>query len=67
VPPPSTVPPPKQTVEDVATPPEDKIEPVAAEGRRVLSIAEQTRMTPEEVRALIQSGEVVLAQDIAQP
>lgn len=75
VPPPSTVPPVKpvvvqrdpdlKTVEDV--PEQEKVVPAAIEGKRVLSVAEQERMGTDEVRELIQAGEVVLAQDIAQP
>jgi hypothetical protein len=45
----------------------DKVEPSAAEGKRVLSLEEQKTMTPEELRELIQEGEVVLAQDLATP
>jgi hypothetical protein len=45
----------------------DKVEPSAAEGKRVLSLEEQKTMTPEELRELIQGGEVVLAQDLATP
>lgn len=33
-------------------------------GKRVLSIEEQKAMTPEELKELIQEGEVVLAQDV---
>lgn len=52
--------------ENVETVPStEPIEPVAAEGKRVLSIAEQKELTPTEVRELVQSGEAVLAQDIA--
>ena len=43
----------------------EPIEPTAAEGKRVLSIEEQKELTAEEVRELVQSGEAVLAQDIA--
>lgn len=46
---------------------QEKIEPAAAEGKRVLSIAEQRELTRDEIRSLLQSGEAVLAQDIAQP
>jgi hypothetical protein len=38
----------------------------AAAGKRVLSEAEQRRMGPDEVRALVSSGEVILAQDLAE-
>jgi hypothetical protein len=43
---------------------EDKIQPSAAAGKRVLTEADQVRMTGEEVRELVQSGEAILAQDI---
>lgn len=36
-----------------------------AEGKRVLSVEEQKEMDADEIRELIQSGEVILAQDIA--
>lgn len=52
-----------QTVEDV--PEQEKVEPTAAEGKRVLSVAEQQEMDAEEIRDLLQAGEAVLAQDIA--
>ena len=45
-------------------PEQEKIEPAAAEGKRVLSIAEQEKMSADDIRELIQSGEAVLAQDI---
>jgi hypothetical protein len=45
----------------------NKVEPSAAEGKRVLSLEEQKTMSPEELRELIQEGEVVLAQDLATP
>lgn len=50
-------------VATVDTAPEQ--EKIAAEGKRVLSIAEQDQMGSEEIRELIQAGEAVLAQDIA--
>lgn len=37
-----------------------------ANGKRVLSIAEQKEMGHHEVKELVQSGEAVLAQDLAQ-
>lgn len=37
----------------------------AAAGKRVLSVEEQRQMGPDAVRELIQSGEAVLAQDLA--
>jgi hypothetical protein len=36
----------------------------ATEGKRVLSVQEQAQMDPQEIRELIQTGEVVLAQDL---
>jgi hypothetical protein len=39
--------------------------PVESNGKRVLSLEEQEKMTPLEIRELIQTGEVVLAQDQA--
>lgn len=54
-----------ETVEDV--PEQEDIVPAAAEGKRVLSIKEQREMTSAEVKALVQAGEAVLVQDIAQP
>lgn len=38
-----------------------------SQGKRVLTQAEQDELGSDEVRELVQSGEVVLAQDIAQP
>ena len=52
-----------KNVEDV--PNQETIVPAAAEGKRVLSIAEQEEMTANEVRDLVQSGEAVLVQDLA--
>jgi hypothetical protein len=52
-----------QNVEDV--PEQETVEPAAVEGKRVLSVEEQKQMDAEEIRNLIQSGEAVLAQDIA--
>jgi hypothetical protein len=39
--------------------------PVEVDGKRVLSLEEQQAMTQTEIRELIQSGEVILAQDLA--
>lgn len=39
--------------------------PPVQDGRRVLSVAEQQHMTPVEVRKLVQTGEVILEQDLA--
>jgi hypothetical protein len=52
---------------DIIDPEPGKVEPDAAEGRRVLSTEEQGRMTADEIREMVQSGDVVLAQDIARP
>lgn len=59
------MPQPADTVENA--PESESVQPAAVEGKRVLSMVEQQKMTSDEVRALIQAGEVVLAQDIAQP
>lgn len=40
--------------------------PVSAEGKRVLTLAEQQTMGPDEVRALLRAGETVLAQDLTE-
>jgi hypothetical protein len=53
--------------QDSLPPEQEKVEPSAAEGRRVLSPKEQREMTSEELRDLLKEGDVVLAQDIAQP
>lgn len=42
---------------------EDEI--VAAEGKRVLSMEEQSQMDQEEIRELLKTGDVILAQDLA--
>lgn len=55
---------PADTVESM--PEQETVDPAAVEGKRVLSIREQRRMTQDEIRELVQSGEAVLAQDIAQ-
>lgn len=39
--------------------------PVSTEGKRVLTVAEQETMGPEEVRELLKSGEAILEQDLA--
>lgn len=39
----------------------------AATGKRVLSQQEQNELGPDEVRELVQSGEVLLAQDLPLP
>lgn len=39
--------------------------PPVPDGKRVLTEAEQQHMTPTEVRELVQSGEVILEQDLA--
>jgi hypothetical protein len=39
---------------------------IAAAGKAVLSQEEQSRMGPEKVRELLQSGEYILAQDLAE-
>ena len=44
----------------------EKLGPII-EGKRVLSVQEQRELTEDEVRKLLQSGEVILAQDIAHP
>lgn len=52
--------------DNVETVPEQEtVVPAAAEGKRVLSIDEQNEMDADEIRDLIKSGEVILAQDIA--
>jgi|RhiMetStandDraft_4_1073278.scaffolds.fasta_scaffold84086_2 hypothetical protein len=56
-----------ETMDEIDGPEPGKVEPNAAEGRRVLSVEEQDRMTAHEIRDMVQSGEVVLAQDIARP
>lgn len=53
------------TVEDV--PEQENVVPEAVEGKRVLSIEEQQALTADEIREMVQSGEFVLVQDIAQP
>jgi ASC-1-like (ASCH) protein len=55
---------PVQTVESV--PEQEKVDPAAVEGKHVLSIEEQTKLTADEIRDLVQSGEAVLIQDISQ-
>jgi hypothetical protein len=40
--------------------------PVETESRRILSLAEQQQMGPDEVRALLRAGEAVLAQDLTE-
>lgn len=59
------IPPSNGTVESV--PEQEKVVPSAVEGKRVLSVEEQSGLTPDEIRDLVQSGEAVLAQDVAQP
>jgi hypothetical protein len=54
-------------IDEIIDPEPGKVEPDAAEGRRVLSTEEQQRMTADEIREMVQSGDVVLAQDIARP
>jgi hypothetical protein len=54
-------------LDEIDDPEPGKVEPDAAEGRRVLSTEEQERMTADEIREMVQSGDVVLAQDIARP
>lgn len=44
---------------------EEKLDPEAIVGKRVLSREEQDDLTPNAVRELVQSGEAVLAQDIS--
>ena len=44
---------------------QEKIAVSAVEGKRVLSKTEQEELGAEEVREMVQSGEAVLAQDIA--
>jgi hypothetical protein len=39
--------------------------PPVQDGKRVLSVTEQQNMTPIEVRELVQTGEVILEQDLA--
>lgn len=53
-----------QNVDDVATNHREKIPAVAAEGKRVLSIAEQKELTADQIRELVQAGDAVLAQDL---
>jgi hypothetical protein len=60
-----TIPPVPDNVE--AQPEQESIEPAAAEGKRVLSVTEQRELTRDQVKELLQSGEVVLAQDLAEP
>lgn len=50
-----------------SAPKQEKVEPSAVEGKRVLSMQECKELTAEEIRGLIQSGEAVLAQDVAKP
>lgn len=45
----------------------ESITPAAAEGKMVLSLEEQAELGPEGVRELLQSGEAVLVQELAQP
>lgn len=52
-----------KNVEDV--PDQETITPSAAEGKRVLSIAEQKELSADEVRDLVQSGQAVLVQDLS--
>jgi hypothetical protein len=54
-------------MDQIDDPEPGKVEPDAAEGRRVLSVEEQNRMTAHEIREMVQAGDVVLAQDIARP
>ncbi len=54
---------PTNTIE--SAPEQETVEPSAVEGKRVLSLAEQQTMNSDEIRELVQSGEAVLAQDIA--
>ncbi|HYQ97324.1 MAG TPA: hypothetical protein VEO92_03070, partial [Candidatus Nitrosocosmicus sp.] len=53
-------------LDEIDDPEPGKVEPDATEGRRVLSAEEQQQMTTDEIRDMVQSGEVVLAQDIAR-
>lgn len=53
----------KVLVPQVSDSPSAPPQPTAT-GARVLSIAEQREMRPEQVRELVQSGEAVLAQDL---
>ena len=57
----------RMIVEEFIDPEPGKVEPAATEGRRVLSTEEQEQMTADEIREMVQSGDVVLAQDIARP
>ena len=59
--------PPIEEPGEILDPEPGKIEPTATEGRRVLSAEEQEKMTADEIREMVQSGDVVLAQDIARP
>lgn len=57
---------PENVESDPEAPTREKIDPAAAEGKRVLSIVEQKQLSEQEVRELLQSGEAVLVQDIAE-
>lgn len=50
----------------IAPPPTPAIVPPETTGRRILSEEEQNQMTPGEVQELVRSGQVVLAQDLAE-
>lgn len=56
-----------EQMDEIDGPEPGKVEPDATEGRRVLSTEEQGRMTSDEIREMVQAGDVVLAQDIARP
>jgi len=55
---------PNATVESM--PEQEKVAPAAVEGKHVLSIEEQKRLTAEEIKEMVQSGQAVLVQDIGQ-
>lgn len=46
-------------------PPQETVVPEVIDGKRVLSLEEQGTMDAEELKQLIQAGEVVLVQDLA--
>jgi hypothetical protein len=54
-----------RAAEEQADPIPEQSPEVAAAGKRVLSQAEQNQMGPDAVRELVQSGEVILEQDLA--
>jgi hypothetical protein len=53
-----------QTMREVVEGAPEKIDHEAVAGKRVLSIEEQSEMTPEAIRSAVQSGEAVLIQEV---